>query len=486
MSTLDLGAQRSLAARSEARAWAIAPEHLVTHGVILGMTGSGKTGLLLVMIEEALRAGVPVLMIDVKGDLANLGLAFPSHDPAQFAPWLDPSTVRDGTVEARCAALASARSEGLDRWTITAPTLAGFLPSVSLRVLTPGSTAGEAVHILSSLERRSPRWDTDVASARNALSAAVSLVLRLVRRDPDPASSREHVLLSLLAEHRLRPAPLVVASSASLYGNDGRSHDEGEERCSLAQLVRDITDPPFDTVGAMAMDDFLSPGERRDLAAAINALLASPTFSSWRTGASLSPASWLAKRDGKTSATILSVAHLDDEARALVLGVVLEELLEYVRAQSGTSSLRALLVFDEVYGFLPPHPANPPTRRPLVALLKQARAFGVGVLVATQNPMDLDYRALSNAGLWCVGRLQTDADRARIVESLSPNTPRSRTRPNPVTETLKRLAPRWFVVRDVHSGEEPFLAQPRHAMSWLKGPMTPRELALLRETTAPR
>jgi hypothetical protein len=467
MSTLSLGASRPLAssvASVTAAPWELPAQHLVTHGVVLGMTGSGKTGLLLVLVEEALRAGVPVLMLDVKGDLANLGLAFPSHDPAQFAQWIDPLSLRGRSLEEQSRALAQARSDGLSRWNITDESLARFLPSIDLRVLTPGSTAGESVHILSSLERRSPRWDTDVTAARNALSAAISLVLRLVDRDPDPASSREHVLLSLLAEAQLRP-PLR---------SDERPDDD---RCPLSTLVRMIVDPPFATVGAMELDDFLAPSARKDLAAAINALLASPTFAAWRTGASLSPESWLTPRSNKTPATILSVAHLDDEQRALVLGLVLEELLEYVRAQSGTSSLRALIVFDEVYGFLPPHPANPPTRRPLIALLKQARAFGVGLLLATQNPMDLDYRALSNAGLWCVGRLQTDADRARITEALAPTSHRRSKRESPLADTLKRLAPRWFVTRNVHQSDECMLVQPRHAMSWLRGPMTGREIA---------
>lgn len=470
MSNLSLGATRPLHTALggvTATPWALPAQHLVTHGVVLGMTGSGKTGLLVVMVEEALSAGIPVLMIDVKGDLANVGLAFPSHEPEQFAPWIDPLSLRDRSLDAQSRALAEARREGLARWSISDDSLARFLPSVDLRVLTPGSTAGESVHILSSLERRSPRWDTDPTAARNALSAAISLVLRLVDRDPDPASSREHVLLSLLAESRLRP-PLHEDESPM------------SDLCALSTLVPMIVEPPFATVGAMELDDFLSAAQRKELAASINALLASPTFLAWRTGASLSPEAWLTPRDHRTPATVLSVAHLDDEQRALVLGLVLEELLEYVRAQSGTSELRALIVFDEVYGFLPPHPANPPTRRPLIALLKQARAFGVGVLVATQNPMDLDYRALSNAGLWCVGRLQTDADRARIVEALAPAPRRGQKGESALAETLKRLAPRWFVTRDVHAGDECVLAQPRHAMSWLRGPMTAREIALWR------
>lgn len=163
--------------------------------------------------------------------------------------------------------------------------------------------------------------------------------------------------------------------------------------------MNDILHPPIDLIGALPVNTFMRATERRNLAAALNTLLASPTLATWRQGTTLDVSEWVAKKDGRTPVVIVSVAHLDDEERALVLGVLLEEILSWMRSLPGSQRLRALVVFDEVYGFLPPHPANPPTKRPLVSLMKQARAFGVGVIVATQNPMDLDYRALSNAGL---------------------------------------------------------------------------------------
>ena len=211
------------------------------------------------------------------------------------------------------------------------------------------------------------------------------------------------------------------------------------------------------------------------IAAALNSLLASPTFASWREGATLDVASWLEPVDGKTPAVIVSVAHLDDDERALVLGVLLEEVLAWVRSLPGSQALRALVAFDEVYGFLPPHPASPPTKRPLVALMKQARAFGVGVVVATQNPMDLDYRALGNAGLWCVGRLQTDADRARVVDGMAGSAGTDAATAHALGETVQRLAPRWFLVRDART-EGIALLHPRATMSVLRGPMTRTEL----------
>jgi hypothetical protein len=457
--SLYLGAARSLHDGRAAGAFRLPAHHLVTHGVIVGMTGSGKTGLVTVLVEEALRNQVPVLMIDVKGDLPNLLLAFPSFAPAELEPWIDGSSpANDDRTPAEIAvAVASERQKGLEAWQIREADLAAFRASTELRVITPGASAGELLHVLSSLERRSDRWDSDPESARAALGAAVSLLLRLLGRDPDPAKSREHVLLSVLAERRLQA---------------GQTAD-------LAALLEDLQHPPIEKIGALDVDAFLSKKDRRELAAALNTLLASPTFASWRQGTTLDVAEWMTPKNGKTPAVIVSVAHLDDEERALVLGLLLEEVLSWVRTLPGSQRLRALVVFDEVYGFLPPHPANPPTKRPLVALMKQARAFGVGVVVATQNPMDLDYRALGNAGLWCIGRLQTDADRERVLDGLSVSADAGQpgeASPEQLSDTIKRLAPRWFVTRDAHGSNGVVLLQPRWAMSFLRGPMTRREI----------
>jgi hypothetical protein len=249
----------------------------------------------------------------------------------------------------------------------------------------------------------------------------------------------------------------------------------------IAALMEDLSKSPIEQIGAMSVDSFMRKSERKGLAAALNSLLASPTFSSWRKGASLDVAEWVTSSNGRTPGTIVSVAHLDDEERALVLGVVLEEILSWARGLPGSRELKALVVFDEVYGYLPPHPSNPPTKRPIVSLMKQARAFGVGVVVATQNPMDLDYRALSNAGLWCIGRLQTDADRARVMDGLSAAT----TAEDDTAELdriIPRLAPRWFVVRNAHAAAAgPILLRPRDTWSLLRGPLTRRELAELRK-----
>jgi hypothetical protein len=444
------------------------------------MTGSGKTGLLTVMVEEALRHGVPVLMIDVKGDLPNLLLTLPSFTAEELDPWV-PRTAGQSEAEriAHVEDRLAKRTAALEAWGISPRGVEKYHQAISLRVITPGTTAGELLHVLSSLERRSALWDHDPESARSTLSAAISLVLRLLGREPDPAKSREHVLLAVLAERRL---------------TSGAPAD-------LGSLMEDLEHPPLDTIGALPLDRFVTKKARRDLAAALNTLLASPTFASWRQGATLDVGSWLSPHPGEPTSTeagtdagtpartpartpgvIVSVAHLDDDERALVLGVLLEEVLSWVRGLPGSQSLRALIVFDEVYGVLPPHPAAPPTKKPLVALMKQARAFGVGVVVATQNPMDLDYRALSNAGLWCVGRLQTDADRARVVEGMQlAHAIRNGTEPTDHDALLRHLPPRWFLLRNAHDPSPPKKVQPRWAISLLRGPMTRAEIRRARE-----
>jgi len=457
---LQLGPWRPLDGSEGGPVLRLPPEHLVTHSVIVGMTGSGKSGLVTVLAEEAMGAGIPILMVDVKGDLPNLLLAFADFAPEAYLPWLDAEQEGGSdAVSARAAQLAKERHAALAEHAIGEAELKRFASKTRVRVLTPGASSGEPLHVLSPLERRSARWESDPESARAALSAAVSLVLRLLGRDPDPAKSKEHVLLSVLAERRF---------SAGLDAD-------------LKALMQDVLEPPIEEVGAMPINAFMRKAERTQLAAGLNTLLASPSFASWRQGASLDVGEWLKPKDGRTPAVIVSVAHLDDEERGLVMGLLLEEVLSWVRGLSGTQRLRALILFDEVYGFLPPHPANPPTKRPLVALMKQARGFGVGVVVATQNPMDLDYRALSNAGLWFLGRLQTDADRARVLDGLLGSEGTQDLSAAELARTIQRLAQRWFIVRNAHVPAAPILLQPRYAMSWLRGPMTRHELRRARD-----
>ena len=447
-----MGARRTV--KGEARGtFELNADDLVTHAVVVGMTGSGKTGLVTVLVEEALRSKIPVLLLDVKGDLANLKLAFPSFDASHIAPWVeaargDADDVADAPLVAQEAAK---REKQLRAWGISEADLRKYCASTHVRVITPGSDAGEPLHLLSALERRSSRWDHDIIGARATLEAAVSMVLRLMGRDPDPAQSRAHALLTAIAEHRHR----------------------NKLPADLGSLVPDVFTPPFSEIGVLPVETYMGEKARAELAADLNTLIASSSLARWREGQDLDVGTWMQPVDGKTTATIISVAHLQDDERALALGVVLEEALAWVRSLKGTKKLRGMVVFDEVYGFLPPHPHNPPTKRPMVALMKQARAFGVGCIVATQNPMDLDYRALSNAGTWIIGRLQTEPDRWRVIEGLGEK------KRGALDKLIQFIAPLFFVVRQAGSNEVSLL-QPRWAMSLLRGPMTAKEIGQLR------
>jgi hypothetical protein len=354
---LELGGVRPLDGSGVTQAFAVPSEHLLTHAVVVGMTGSGKTGLLMVLVEEALRSAIPVIMIDIKGDLPNLLLTFPNGSPEEFAPWMDDGHAqRNGQSREQLAMQEAERwQQRLAEWQLGPSEVSQLRDCIAPRVFTPGLLAGEPLHVLSALEQPSSLWATDVEAARESLSASISLLLRLTGRDPDPTRSRDHVVLSVLAERRLR---------------EGRPAD-------VASLLDDVRKPPIERLGAMPIDEFLPKRERLSLATSLNTLLASPTFESWRTGAPLDIASWITPQpEGRTPAVIVSVAHLDDDERALVLGILLNQLLAWVRTLTGTQQLRALLVFDEVYGFVPPHPANPPTKRPIVSLMSRRERLG--------------------------------------------------------------------------------------------------------------
>lgn len=437
--------------------------HLTTHGIVVGASGTGKTGGLIVMLEEAVRTEIPLLVIDVKGDMANLGLVFSDFSPESFLPWVQKSPGEKRSTQEVAEALATERQEALAAWGIGLAEVAEFNRKAALRVITPGHTSGEPLHVLSALEQPSDSWQTDREGARASISAAISLLLRLIGRDPDAARSRDHALLSVFVERRM---------------------DRGLP-CDLGSLLQDLLEPPVQVVGSLPIDSYVSPKARGELAASLNTLLVSPTFVNWRQGASLRIGEWLTpareRSDGKTPVVIVSVAHLDDDDRALVLGVLLEEMLSWVRSLPGTQELRALMVFDEVYGYCPPHPARPPTKQPLMLLLKQARAYGVGLILATQNPMDLEYRALSNASLWYVGRLQTDADRERVVEAMSQSGGSGAKSAASLSHLVKRLENRWFLMRNLRAKADLVLLQPRWAMSYLRGPLTPTEIRQVRQ-----
>ena len=436
---------------------------LTTHAVCVGMTGSGKTGLCVSLLEEAAIDGIPAVAIDPKGDLANLALTFPDLLPEDFRPWVDPAeAARKGLdVDAYAAKTAKLWRTGLASWGQDGDRIRRLRDAVDLTIFTPGSTAGTPIRLLGEHPPPSRAVLEDAEALRDRVSTDVTSLLSLAGIDADPVQSREFVLVATILQHVWRA---------------GRSID-------LGGIIRAIGDPPFDTVGVFDLDLFYPQRDRMKLAMRLNNLLASPAFAPWMTGEPLDFERLLTAPDGRPRLSVLSIAHLSEAERMFFVTLLLNEAVSWMRRQSGTSSLRALLYMDEVFGYLPPT-ARPPSKRPMLTLLKQARAFGLGVMLATQNPVDLDYKALSNAGTWFLGRLQTERDKARVVEGLEGA---STTQGKPfdrgaMEATLAGLGSRVFLLNNVHeSGPEVF--HTRWAMSYLRGPLTRDQLRQLKRST---
>ncbi|MEQ1788766.1 MAG: DUF87 domain-containing protein, partial [Acidimicrobiales bacterium] len=401
---------------------------LTTHGVIVGMTGSGKTGLGVALIEEALLQGVPTLILDPKGDLGNLLLTFPDLAAESFAPWVDGGDA---------AAIADTWKTGLAGWGIDGTRLQALRDAATFTIYTPGSTSGVGLNVIGSLQR--PPDGTDPETIADEVEGFVSGLLGLVGVEADPLSSREHVLL----------ANLVQQSWAN-------GHD-----LDLAGLVAQVQTPPLRKLGVFEVDEFFPPADRTKLALRLNGLLASPAFAAWGQGDALDIGALLAP-GGKPGCAIVSLSHLADEERQFVVTLVLSKLVTWMRRQPGTDQLRALVYFDEVVGFVPPT-AAPPAKAPILTILKQARAFGVGLVLATQNPVDVDYKALSNAGTWMIGRLQTEQDKARLIDGLAAAAGGVDTAA--MSSTIAGLDKREFVLRQAGK-DAPVTFTSRWAMSY--------------------
>ena len=430
---------------------------LTTHAVCVGMTGSGKTGLCLTLLEEAAIDGIPALCIDPKGDLGNLLLTFPELRPSDFEPWIDPAEAeRKGrTVSEQAEAVSELWRNGLAKWGQDGARIARFRDSVDIGIYTPGSSAGRPLRVLESFDP--PGDDADEDQRRDQIMGAVSSLLALLGIDPDPVNSKEHILLSNL---------LSQAWSSG-------------ESVQLGDLVRLISDPPFDRIGVMDLETFYPASDRQKLAMQINGLLASPSFSAWLDGEPLDIQRLLWTEDGKPRITILSIAHLSEAERMFFVSTLLNRVVSWVRSQSGTASLRAILYMDEVFGFLPPV-SEPPSKRPLLTLLKQARAYGFGIVLATQNPVDLDYKALSNCGTWFLGRLQTERDVARVVDGLegASSAAGNALDRGAIERLLASLRSRVFLLHNAHD-EGDTLFHTRWAMSYLRGPLTRNQIKRL-------
>jgi len=424
---------------------------LVTHGVVLGMTGSGKTGLCIALLEEAAMDNIPAIVIDPKGDIGNLLLAFPDLTPESFRPWIneDDARKRDLSPEEHAARTAETWSKGLASWGQTPERIREFRERVDIAIYTPGSNAGLPVSILSSFDVPCFEVLDDAEALAERVESTVSSILSLVGAKADPIQDPEHILLSNIFLHAWR----------------------GGHGVTLESLIRHIQVPPFDRIGVMDLETVCPEKSRRDLALKLNNLLASPGFATWLEGEPLDIQRMLHTPEGKPRISIFSIAHLGDAERMFFVALLLNQTLGWMRGQSGTSSLRAILYMDELFGYLPPT-AMPPSKKPLMTMLKQARAFGLGVLLATQNPVDLDYRALSNIGTWWLGRLQTERDKARLLDGLQGAAAGSDSGFNRarMDELISGLGNRVFLMNNVHQGG-PLVFHVRWVMSYLAGPL---------------
>jgi len=429
---------------------------LTTHGVVTGMTGSGKTGLAVVLLEEARLAGIPTLVLDPKGDMTNLALVFPDLEPASFRPWVSEADAQAAgvSVDEYAAKQATAWREGLAGNGLGPERLQALKDAGDVTIYTPGSTAGVPLNIVGSLNAPPLSWDTDAEALRDEIEGTVTSLLALVGITADPLSSREHVLLSNLIENAWRA---------------GRNLD-------LGGLIGEIQAPPLRKLGVFEIDQFFPPADRAKLAFTLNALVASPTFAAWGEGEPLDPQTLLFTADGKPRCAVIYLAHLSEEERQFVVTLVFSKLVTWMRGQEGTPDLRALAYMDEVFGYVPPS-AAPPPKKPILTIFKQGRAFGLGLVLSTQNPVDLDYKAMSNAGTWLVGRLQTENDKARVLEGL-----RSAAGTTDVAELDKAiggLGKREFLLVSAKSST-PRLLTTRWAMSYLRGPLTKDQITRLR------
>lgn len=432
---------------------------LVTHAVCVGMTGSGKTGLCIGLLEEAAIDSIPAIVIDPKGDLSNLLLTFPDLSPQDFLPWVNVEDAqRKGlTPDQFAEAQATLWKKGLEEWGQGPERIQRLRQAADFAIYTPGSSTGLQVSILKSFAcpDAALREDRDFLNER--ISTTATSLLALLGIAADPVRSREHVLLATLL---------------------GQAWGQGTD-LDLATLIQWIQSPPVNRVGVMELEAFYPSADRFDLAMRINGLLASPGFASWMEGEPLDMDSVLHTQEGKPRIAVFSIAHLGDAERMFFVTTLLHQVLGWMRRQSGTTSLRAILYMDEIAGYCPPV-ASVPSKGPLLTLMKQARAFGLGVVLATQNPVDLDYKGLSNAGTWFIGRLQTDRDKARVIEGLEGASAASGGEfdRKTVEETLSKLASRVFLMKNVHE-DHPVVFETRWALSYLRGPLTREQIRIL-------
>jgi hypothetical protein len=431
---------------------------LTTHAVCVGMTGSGKTGLCIGLIEEAAIDGVPAILIDPKGDLSNLLLTFPNLRGSDFLPWINQDEARNKDLSPAAYAdkQAALWTKGLGDWGQDGQRIQRLKDSAAMLVYTPGSNAGLPISILNSFAAPGKEILEDNDLLRERISTTVSSLLGLVGIDADPIQSKEHIFLSTILDTAWRK---------------GKNLD-------LASLIQQVQAPPVKKVGVLDIESFYPSKERFELVMALNNLLASPGFNAWLEGTPLDIGQILYTPTGKPRIAIFSIAHLSDPERMFFVSLLMNQVLGWMRTQSGTNSLRAIVYMDEIFGYLPPT-GNPPSKTPMLTLLKQARAFGIGMVFATQNPVDLDYKALSNMGTWFIGRLQTERDKARLLDGLESAAGGGFKRKE-IEKIISDLDSRVFLVNNTHE-DAPELFHTRWVLSYLRGPLTRDQIKTLME-----
>lgn len=430
---------------------------LTTHAVCFGMTGSGKTGLCVCLLEEAALDKVPAIIIDPKGDLTNLMLQFPKLKPQDFEPWinLDDARRKGKTVQEYSHYIADLWKNGLEEWGIGSDRIEKLKESVDFSIFTPGSDAGKSISILSSLNAPKINYEESLEEFREYVNGTVVALLGLAGLEVDPVRSREAILLSTIFECFWRK----------------------NQDLTLERLIQSIQTPPFHKLGVFDLESFYPEKKRFELAISFNNLVASPGFQSWLTGDSLEIEQLLYNSQGKPRHSIFYIAHLSDRERMFFVTLLLENLLVWMRRQTGTTSLRALLYFDEVFGFMPPV-SEPSSKRPLLTLLKQARAFGLGLVLVTQNPVDIDYKGLTNTGTWLIGKLQAERDKERVIHGLKGANSYVSKEELDYDALISKLSSRVFLMHNVHE-DHPVIFYTRWAMSYLRGPLTKPQIRRL-------
>lgn len=408
------------------------PTDLLTHGVVLGRTGSGKSGLTIALLEEVAKSGTNALVLDPKGDLTNLALSLSSED--EFAEWAEdfPDDVR------------LKHGAGLADSDLSFRDVEQWRDHVAVTIYAPGkiSGGGRSVNLFPTfaVPGRTP--------SKTAVSREVATVLSSIDGSADPYDPALIYLTEAVLDSWSRGIALPVTEWPGALG-----------------------EPPeaLQSFGGMKLDEFFPKGNRTKLARKLIGF--HHQADRWLSGERLDLHNMTSKE--KPQIAVFSMRHLAEEDRQFFTALLLSKVVEFMFETDASEHLKLLCVLDEARGYLPPHPYNPPTKGPICTILAQGRAQGIGMLVGTQNPMDLDYKALSNVGTWFVGRLrERDCARDLLTELSSRGIE---------PEDIADVPQRSFLLLDKRGGHNRF--QTRWCLHYLFGPMSGEQLEKLQPST---